>query len=143
MYQAGGRPHLSSRQPKSKDFGKRSTSTGSSKNDGSIREVPRLPAVLGGPHPPARLLPRARAPPLWGAPPPRGTKLRHRPPPPPPPPPAPRPAPPPFRGPPPRGRTKLAERTCRAAGSRTAASLDARPGFRRRPAVPAQVRPWG
>src|ERR1051326_376781 len=82
MYQAGGRPHLSSRQPKSKDFGKRSTSTGSSKNDGSIREVPRLPAVLVGSHPRAGLLPRAGAPP--------------------------------FRGPHSRGRTKLAERTCRA-----------------------------
>src|ERR1043166_7015683 len=85
MYQAGGRPHLSSRQPKSKDFGKRSTSTGSSKNDGSIREVPRLPAVLGGPHPPRRLASPARTtknPGQSRAPPPA-------PPPPPPPPPPP------------------------------------------------------
>src|ERR1041384_4763942 len=66
MYQAGGRPHLSSRQPKSKDFGKRSTSTGSSKNDGSIREVPRLRAVLGGSHPRDGLPPRARPPRRFG-----------------------------------------------------------------------------
>src|ERR1051325_4578176 len=100
MYQAGGRPHLSSRQPKSKDFGKRSTSTGSSKNDGSIREVPRLPAVLGGSHPRAGLLPRAGAPPFRGPHSRGGTKdaQRARRPPPPPPP---RPPPPPPRLPPP------------------------------------------